>query len=122
MKPQGFPKDERLRKSDDFTRVLREGKRVRGRLVDARWCDGETHGELPNRVGIVAGRRIGNAVLRNRLKRRLREAYRRNKGELPSRGVALVLLATARLVGRAAAEVEEDLRRLLQEIAARTAP
>ena len=121
MKTQGLPKDERIRKSDDFTRILRGGKRARGRLLDFRWCVDGPAEESPNRIGVAVGRRIGNAVLRNRLKRRIREAYRRNKGELPCRGISMIILATPQLVGRSATEVEEEIRRLLRDLAGSSA-
>lgn len=62
-----------LRTSRDFERVFRSGRRVRaGPLVVV------TAVGLPGRVrlGLVAGRRIGPAVDRNRVKRRLRHAVR----------------------------------------------
>lgn len=114
MSQAGFSKAERLRRSDDFTRILRSGRRLRGRLFDVRWCPSDEASTDPNRVGIAVGKRIGNAVLRNSLKRRLREAYRRCKGELPCCGMEMVLLATPAMVGRSAAEVEEEMRRLLR--------
>ena len=121
MKTQGLPKGERIRKSDDFSRILRGGMRTRGRLLDLRWCVDEPAAESPNRIGVAVGRRIGNAVLRNRLKRRIREAYRRNKGELPCRGISMIILATPQMVGRKAPEVEEEIRRLLRDLAASSA-
>lgn len=117
MKKQGLPKDERIRKSDDFTRILRGGARARGRLLDVRWCADRDEADAPNRIGVAVGRRLGNAVLRNRLKRRIREAYRRNKGELPCRGISMIILATPQLVGRSASDVEEEMRRLLRDLA-----
>ena len=60
-----------LRASSDFDRLYREGNRVRkGSLVvvSAKGQPG-----LPQ-VGFVAGRKVGGAVVRNRAKRRLREA------------------------------------------------
>ena len=63
-----------LRARSEFSRLYGEGKRTRvGGLVVhlARGSEG------PPRVGFVAGRRVGNAVVRNRAKRRLREAMAR---------------------------------------------
>ncbi len=45
----------------------------------------------PARLGIVAGRRYGNAVQRNRIKRLIREAFRRIRHDLPA-GVDCVVL------------------------------
>lgn len=117
MRAQGLPSDERIRKSDDFTRIIREGKRTRGKLLDARWCVRDDPGEA-NRVGIAASRRLGNAVTRNLLKRRIREAYRRHKGGFSCRGMDIVFFATPQLVGRSAGEVEAEMQQLLLEIAA----
>jgi ribonuclease P protein component len=66
-------KDRRLRKSREFAAVRREGKSWSDRLLVLI--------ALPNdmditRFGFSVGKRIGNAVARNRVKRRLREAAR----------------------------------------------
>lgn len=60
-----------LRNAADFERVFRSGERVRrGPLVVVRAPGLEDRA----RYGLVVGRRVGNAVERNRVKRRLRHA------------------------------------------------
>jgi ribonuclease P protein component len=118
-KPEGLSKEERVRQSDDFTRILQGGRRIRGHLVNAYWIlDESAAPNAPNRVGIAAGRKLGPAVVRNRLKRHLREAYRRNKRELPCRGIAIVFVASPRMIRRPWSEVAEDVRTLLRGVAA----
>ncbi len=54
-------------------------------------------GQIPdsagNAIGITVSRRIGNAVARNRVKRRVRECYRRSLRERLPAGVAVVVIA-----------------------------
>lgn len=69
-----FPKSARLRRRNDFRRVLEEGFRVAGQYFVA-FCRLRPEGGEP-RVGFSAPRSLGKAVARNRIKRRLREAVR----------------------------------------------
>ena len=104
-----FCRSARVRRRSDFKRVQREGRRVSLRhfvallarheapgasRLDAA-ADGDTRGVGPGadgaRLGIVASRRVGSAVVRNRIKRRLREWFRRRRGQLPA-GIDLVLI------------------------------
>ena len=81
MKKFGFSKDKRLTKNSDFSRIL--SKKIRfsdGFLV--LFVDENSLG-YP-RLGVAVGRHFGNAVLRNRLKRLLRESFRKNQIEIPS--------------------------------------
>lgn len=66
-------KEERLRKSADFARVREDGKTWACGLV---LLKAAPNGLERNRYGFVAGKRIGNAVVRNRVKRLLREIAR----------------------------------------------
>lgn len=73
MALQGFPSASRLLTRAEFDAVQREGRRVSARFVTlvARPAAGAS-----DRLGIIASRKIGNAVVRNRAKRRLRHLFR----------------------------------------------
>lgn len=116
MRREALPKAERVRADAEYTRILQEGKRLRGRYASVFWLPREAGGTEANRVGVAAGKRLGNAAVRNRLKRRLREAYRKNKRVLPCRGVSLILVASERMIGRSAEEVSADVVRLLERL------
>jgi ribonuclease P protein component len=90
----------RLTRSDDFKRVRQSGKSYAHPLVVLV----AQAGELPRvRVGVTAGRMVGNAIQRNRAKRLLREAMRPVLPDLPS-GWDLILIARP---GAARASLEE---------------
>jgi ribonuclease P protein component len=64
----------RLRSSADFSRVMRSGRRTTGSGLVVYHLERDAS-EVP-RVGLAVGRGIGKAVVRNRTRRRLREAVR----------------------------------------------
>ena len=68
------------------------------------------------RAGVVASRRVGGSVERNRAKRRLRHALRNLWTEIPAQGYHIVCIAT-RTTGKVDyGRLNEDLRRLLLEL------
>ena len=65
-------REQRLRRNNDFRALYRDGVKVRlqGLVVYGRPFVSETH-----RMGVVASRKIGSAVVRNRFKRRMRTFF-----------------------------------------------
>lgn len=71
-----FRKSERLLKRPQFLHARRNGVRRQGRWVVV-YAVANDAGRP--RIGLTVSGRVGNAVVRNRWKRRLREIFRRNK-------------------------------------------
>jgi len=91
-----FPKKKRLASNRQFKAVLDHGRRVGNRLL--------TLYVAPNpcgypRLGVSVGKSAGNAVVRNRLKRLLREVFRQNQDRLPP-GFDYVLMISPALARR----------------------
>lgn len=73
----------------------------------------------PSRVGVVASKAaLGDAVVRNRAKRRLREVFRRNQEAVPP-GLDLVLTARPALLRLSLPEVEERFLQACRRLAPR---
>jgi ribonuclease P protein component len=96
-----LPAAARLRRGADFA-AARGGRRAGRSLLSGRLLTREA--DEPARVGFIVGRQVGPAVVRNRVKRRLRHLARGHLGSLP-RGSLLVLRANP----RAATARQEDL-------------
>jgi ribonuclease P protein component len=65
----------RLSRSRDFDAVYRHGRSVSTRYLVLYWFERENgDGDVP-RLGVAVPKKIGGAVIRNRMKRRLREAW-----------------------------------------------
>lgn len=77
--PQAFPKALRLLRRGEFRRVYEEGQRRSAPLCTIFF---RANGLSQTRVGITTPARLGTAVLRNRVKRRLREAFRLNQSAI----------------------------------------
>lgn len=83
-----FPKTYRLRGQKDFQRVFEQKCRAADEwIVLYGWTNDLGH----PRLGICASARLGPAVRRNLWKRRIREAFRLSKAELPA-GLDLVVI------------------------------
>lgn len=113
-----IPSDQRLRRSQrvrsplDFARIRRHGRSIGGRLVALGWARQQAPAG-PTRVGFSVGKRVGGAVVRNRVKRRLREAMRRELASIPP-GWDLVLSARAPAAEADSAALAAEVGTLLE--------
>ncbi|MCH2148575.1 MAG: ribonuclease P protein component [Phycisphaerales bacterium] len=75
-----LPRSRRITRSSEFRHIYGKGQRTRkGPYVVHAFPNALGH----PRLGLSVSRKIGNAVTRNRVKRRLREAFRHLQHELP---------------------------------------
>lgn len=106
----------RVRKRAEFDRIQKGGSRVTTRsfvlIVEGRSDRG------PARLGITASRKIGGAVVRNRAKRLVREAFRA-LGELFPSGIDLVVIVRKPPGAMKAADVANEWLRARKELARR---
>ena len=75
-----FPRRLRLRNRTFFKQVYEQGRFLSNQLITVHFFP--HHGHV-HRIGFTAGKRLGNAVVRNRCKRRMKECYRLFREEVP---------------------------------------
>ena len=73
----------RLSRSRDFDAVYRQGRSVSTRFLTLYWFSRDEQLGEP-RLGFAVPKAVGNAVIRNRIKRQLREIVREKLGGLPT--------------------------------------
>lgn len=108
---QGFPSSCRLRHSREYTQIWRQGRRCHTThlLVIA------ASGRVGVRLGISVGRKVGNAVCRNRIKRWLREYFRTRRAMLTT-GVDLSVVVKPGAAQLSHAEIDQQLQDALRRL------
>jgi len=102
------PSLERLRRGSDFRRVMRTGRRLAGTRVVLYVLPRE--GLV--RAGFISGRRIGGAVVRNRVRRLMKEAWR-SLSPMTTRGFDLVFASRPEARGARMQDVADEMQELL---------
>jgi len=116
MKSQRFGTDRRVRRRSEFQQVFNAGSRVQGRFF--------TLIMAPNRVGtprlgIVASRKVGDSVRRNRAKRLIREIFRQNVPAGRPLAADLVVIPRRELFDARYSSLQEDFLSAFRRCAAR---
>ncbi len=98
-----------LKRTPDFVRLLRTGRRFRGAVIRARYCE-NTLGVV--RLGFSVSRKTGGAVERNLFRRRLRQLARET---VPERGFDAVIGPSLKLAEIPWSLLQKDFYHLVSE-------
>lgn len=115
-----LPSENRLRRREDFATAVRRGRRTgRPHLVVHLSSGRDPHAAEetapPPRAGFVVSKAVGNAVVRNRVQRRLRHLVRDRLGWLPP-GSLVVVRALPRAKGATYDQLARDLDAALERL------
>ena len=110
---QRFGPAVRLRARAEFQDVQTTGRRATARYLTML---GKPNRGGRDRLGIIASRRVGGSVARNRAKRRIREVFRRLSGERPGPGLDLVVIAKPALLEAPFPAVTADFQAALRKL------
>jgi ribonuclease P protein component len=105
MPSHPFTKTQRVRRSTEFQQIFKNGYRVGSRYFTLLLSP--TEGST-TRLGIVASRKLGDAVHRNRAKRLIRELFRLN--EAPAAGLDVLVIPRRELFDAGYDELDRDFR------------
>lgn len=109
--PKTFPKAEKIASPLQVAQLSKTGRWTSGRVLKACWKKVEPG---CGRMAVAVPKRLfKRAVMRNLLKRRIREAYRLLKGEAPSADILFVYTSG---VAASFDEIREDVMLLLDKI------
>jgi ribonuclease P protein component len=114
-----FPKSRRLTQSAEFERVKKNGSVHRGRLLVIGVVSSNDAG--PFRAGFVTSRAVGSAVVRNRVRRRLREIVRKYQREIVP-GIWVVTIARVSAGAAPYQQLEVEWLRLAKHASILAAP
>jgi len=104
-----FPKSRRLTLSAEFEQVRKNGRAQGGRLIVLSIVP--ANDATPFRAGFITSRALGRAVLRNRVRRRLREIVRKHQREVVN-GIWMVIIARASAARASYEQLEAEWLRL----------
>lgn len=110
-----FPKKARVRTRSEFERVKAANASIRDAVLRIGYALRPLEEMGPARLGLAVGRRLGDAPTRNRIKRVLREAFRKNPGLFPE-GLDLVVIPMDKHAARDFDAVQQSLLGLAKRL------
>jgi ribonuclease P protein component len=105
-----LPKENRLKKEREFEAVFKDGRTFKGNCVFLKYL---INGTDKTKVGFVVSKKISKlATKRNKIKRRMREIVRLEKGKIKE-GLSIIFIALPAINNAGYEEMEKDIGNLL---------
>lgn len=105
---ESLKRQEIIRKKRDFDKLFSQGKRFQNKNFRILWSPASER-----KVGFIVNKKLGIAVERNRIRRLLRETYRRNRCSI-SNHVELVIIAKPEAHGLHYSAIKEEFLSLVR--------
>ena len=113
-----FTPQERIRKKKDFLFLYKKGNRYRGRYFNLIYLSNDLNF---SRMAVVVSKKVGGAVERNKIKRRLRTLFRRNKHILLN-PLDIILFVKKEIQGASWQSLEEEYLHSVKSVASNHLP
>ena len=108
-----WPKEARILRSKDFRRVQKHGQKWKSRDLLFLYLPNK---ENRTRIGLVVSKKVGNAVVRNRSKRILREVFRRRLNEYSGKQMDVVVIVFSSFVHKNVLQIERQCIKAMSSI------
>ncbi len=111
-----FRPQERIRKKKDFLLIYKKGRRYRGKYFSLIYLSNNLNF---SRVAIVVSRKIGNAVQRNKVKRWIRDLFRKNKNMIKS-SVDIIIIPQKEILNLSWSSLQQEYLSAIEYIGQKT--
>lgn len=107
-----FNRTQGLKKDSDFRKVYKHGKSFASRYLVMYILNNKSEN---SRIGISVSKKVGKAIIRNRVRRRIKEAYRLNIDENVKIGYDIVFIARVAIKDAEYKDIEKSMKHLVKK-------
>lgn len=107
-----FNRTQGLKKDSDFRKVYKHGKSFANRYLVMYILKNKSEN---SRIGISVSKKVGKAIMRNKVRRRIKESYRLNIDENVKNGYDIVFIARVAIKDATYDEIEKSMKHLIRK-------
>jgi ribonuclease P protein component len=107
-----FNRTHGLKKDSDFRKVYKHGKSFANRYLVMYILNNKSEN---SRIGISVSKKVGKAIIRNKVRRRIKEAYRLNIDEKIKNGYDIIFIARVAIKDADYVDIEKSMKHLIRK-------